>query len=218
MYATSGKRLTRSERSKMNFSNIKHETIIGLLLGDGHISKRSVKGNSRFVYAQSAIRSQHIAYFNHVYSIFKPYCSKDFIPKLKIWVDKRTQNKYQSSSFTTLSLPCLNLFKNLFYVEGHKIVPANIAELLTYRGLAYLIMDDGSIQNKGLHLNTYGFSDKDIELLLSALKNKFQLKCSIHKHKAGLRIYIWEESMVSLRKNIVDYTHKDMLYKIGISS
>ena len=52
-------------------------------------------------------------------------------------------------------------------------------------------MDDGSIQNKGLHLNTYSFSDEDVELLFKTLKVKFLLKCSIHKHKAGNRIYIW---------------------------
>ena len=41
-------------------------------------------------------------------------------------------------------------------VLTQKIVPSNIQDLLTPRGLAYWIMDDGSLQNKGLHLNTYG--------------------------------------------------------------
>jgi len=129
------------------------------------------------------MRTQHIAYFYHVYSLFKQFCASDFTPKLKIWIDKRSKTKYQSSSFTTLSLPCFNVFRGLFYFEGKKIVPKNIEELLTYRGLAYWIMDDGSIQNKGLHLNTYGFSDEDIALLLQTLKNKFLLKCS----RAGAR-------------------------------
>ena len=54
-------------------------------------------------------------------------------------------------------------------------------------------MDDGSLQNKGLHLNTYGFSNKDVLKLKSTLENMFgenTLKCSIHKHKKGERIYI----------------------------
>ena len=53
---------------------------------------------------------------------------------------------------------------------------------------------DGSLQNKGLHLNTYGFTDQDVLLLKSTLENIFgenTLKCSIHKHKKGNRIYIW---------------------------
>jgi len=138
------------------------------------------------------------------------------MPKFKIWTDKRSNTKYQSSSFTTLSLPCFNVFRELFYFKGKKIVPKNIDELLTYRGLAYWIMDDGSIQNKGLHLNIYSFSDEDVELLLKTLRVKFLLKCSIHKHKAGNRIYIWEESMKALRISLFEYTHKDMLYKMGI--
>ena len=34
-------------------------------------------------------------------------------------------------------------------------------------------MDDGSLQNKGLHLNTYGFTKQDIFLLKTTLENKF---------------------------------------------
>jgi hypothetical protein len=40
-----------------------------------------------------------------------------------------------------------------------KIVPSNIQDLFTPRGLAYWITDDGYLQKKGLHLNTYGFSN-----------------------------------------------------------
>ena len=50
--------------------------------------------------------------------------------------------------------------------EGaEKIVPINIENLLTPRGLAYWIMDDGSLQNKGLHLNTYSFTSKEVLIL-----------------------------------------------------
>jgi hypothetical protein len=79
-------------------------------------------------------------------------------------------------------------------------------------------MDDGSIQNKGLHLNTYGFSHEGVLSLKKTLENIFgdnSLKCSIHKHNKGERIYIWEESMNCLRKNITQFMHRDMLYKIN---
>lgn len=94
----------------------------------------------------------------------------------------------------------------------------NIKELLTPLSLAYWIMDDGSIQNKGLHLNTYGFNSEEVLRLKSALENLFgenSLKCSIHKHSKGSRIYIWEESMPLLREKISQYMHTDMLYKIN---
>jgi hypothetical protein len=69
-------------------------------------------------------------------------------------------------------------------------------------------MDDGSIQNKGLHLNVYGFTLNEVVNLKNTLENLFIptfafapkeakvnrggaiIKCSIHNHKKGYRIYI----------------------------
>lgn len=217
------KRLTKVERSKfiIPYESPLNDIIIGLLLGDGHIQKRSIVGNSRFIYAQSSLRIHHLNYFYHILDLFKPYLSKEFILKEKLFTDKRTNKKYGSVSFTTLSLSCFNFYRSIFYDSNNlKIVPLEIKKLLTPRGLAYWIMDDGSIQNKGLHLNTYSFSHEDILRLKNTLENMFgdnSLKCSIHKHNKGERIYIWEESMDCLRNNITQFMHRDMLYKINSS-
>ena len=64
-----------------------------------------------------------------------------------------------------MQLPCFNVFKDIFYSSNIKKIPDNIYEILTPRGLAFWIMDDGSNQNKGLHLNAYGFTlDEVIKL------------------------------------------------------
>lgn len=61
-------------------------------------------------------------------------------------------------------------YRELFYnLEGKKFIPNNINQLLTPRGLSYWIMDDGSIQNKGLHLNVYGFTLDEVVKLKSTL-------------------------------------------------
>lgn len=216
------KRLSKVERSKLIIEYPINEIIVGLLLGDGHIQKRTINGNSRFIYGQSSLRIHHLNYFNHILELFKPYLSKDFNLKEKIFTDKRTNKIYSSVNFATLTLPCFNHYKNLFYNSNNlKIVPNTIQNLLTPIGLAYWIMDDGSIQNKGLHLNTYGFTNEDILKLKKTLETMFgtmpenSLNCTIHKHSKGERIYIWEESMILLRNNISQYMHKDMLYKIN---
>ena len=109
------------------------------------------------MYGQSSLRIHHLNYFNHVLELFKPYLSKDFKLKTKSIKDKRNNNNYSSVNFATLSLPCFNYYKNLFYISDNlKIVPSNILDLLTPRGLAYCLMVDGSLQNIGLNLNTYG--------------------------------------------------------------
>lgn len=45
--------------------------------------------------------------------------------------------------FTTMAMPCLNKYHDLFYKDRVKSVPENLGELLTARGLAFFIMDDG---------------------------------------------------------------------------
>jgi hypothetical protein len=79
----------------------------------------------------------HKEYFNHVLSIFMPFCVKDYTPQSRIILDKRTSKSYSSISFTTMQLPCFNEYRNLFYNLNVKIVPENIYDLLTPRGLAY---------------------------------------------------------------------------------
>jgi LAGLIDADG DNA endonuclease family len=84
------------------------------------------------MFGQSSLRIQHINYFNHVLELFKPYLSKDFKLKTRSFVDKRTNNSYSSVNFATLSLPCFNYYKNLFYISDDlKIVPSNIQDFLS---------------------------------------------------------------------------------------
>jgi hypothetical protein len=54
-----------------------------------------------------------------------------------------------------MDLPCFNSYKELFYDLNKKVVPENIYNMLTPRGLAFLIMDDGSRQGSGLHLSVF---------------------------------------------------------------
>ena len=74
----SKKRLSKLDRSKISIEYPLNEIIIGLLLGDGHIQQRSLKGNSRFIYGQSSLRKHHYNYFKHVYALFQSYLSIDF--------------------------------------------------------------------------------------------------------------------------------------------
>ena len=191
------------------------DILVGILLGDGHIVRRSSTGNSRLVYAQTALI--HKEYFNFVYNIFKPFCVKDHMPQLRTIRDNRTNKTYSAISFTTMQLPCFNVFKDMFYLSNVKKVPNNIYELLTPRGLAFWIMDDGSRHGLGLHLSVYAFSNEDLDKLLFVLQDKFNFRCSIHYNRDRKpRIYIFKESMDKLRHLTSPYFVKEMLYKLGL--
>ena len=77
--------------------------------------KLFINSNSRFMYAQSSLRIQHLNYFNLILDLFRPFISEDFQLKNRTFTDKRTNKIYSSVSFATLSLPCFNYFRNLFY-------------------------------------------------------------------------------------------------------
>ena len=63
-----------------------------------------------------------------------PFCAKDYTPQLRVVRDNRTKKIYSAISFTTMQLPCFNVFKELFYVLNVKKVPDNIYDLLTPYG------------------------------------------------------------------------------------
>jgi len=84
--------------------------------------------------------------------------------------------------FNTNTLPIFNEFYELFYLEGKKVVPKNIGDLLTPIGLAYWAMDDGTKTGSGFRLNTQSFTLEENQLLIQVLKKKFDLNCTIHYH------------------------------------
>ena len=100
------KRLSKVERADISIPEEIKEILVGIMLGDGHIVKRTPTSNARLMFAQTAVA--HKEYFYHVYNIFKAYCAEEFTPKSKICLDKRTNKKYSSISFTTMQLPCFN--------------------------------------------------------------------------------------------------------------
>lgn len=124
---------------------------------------------------------------------FLPYCIKDYELQFRIIKDKRTQGIYSAISFTTMLLPCFNVFREMFYESNVNKVPDNIYEILTSRSLAFWLMDDGSRHGSGMHIGVYGFINEDVDKLMFTLQDKFNLKCSIHYNKDNKpSIYIFK--------------------------
>ena len=103
---------------------------------------------------------------------------------------------------------------NCFIRKKIKHIPRNLDKLLTARGLAYWIMDDGSKHGKGLHISTYGYSIKEVESLIMVLTKKWKLKCTIHLKDNKPRIFIWSESKEKLIQLIEKHIHTSMHYKL----
>jgi hypothetical protein len=87
---------------------------------------------------------------------------------------------YTRIKFATLSLPCFNELYLLFYPKGKKVIPFNINGLITPIGLAYLSQEDGAIHSSGFRLCTEAYTKNENLVLIKALKDKFNLDCSLH--------------------------------------
>ena len=108
--------------------------------------------------------------------------------------------------FGTYSLPCFNEFYDLFYPEGTKLIPSNIAELLTDISLAYWLCDDGTFDKSnrtviltgarrlppfsshGMKMGvcTDSFTLEGVELLINVLNDKWNLEC----HKKNFKCWL----------------------------
>ena len=138
-------------------------------------------------------------------------------PKHHEYFDKRTNKTYTSITFNTYSLPCFNIYHELFYVNGVKRISINIGELLTPVGLAYWAMDDGMKFENGFLFCTDSYSLEEVQLLIKVLQNKFRLNCgSKLRSKDVYRIYIWKDSMDKFRSLVSPYFHPSMMYKLEI--
>lgn len=212
------KRLTKIERQAINMPEYQGQALIGLLLGDGWLSMRSLASNARFGFAQSG-KVEKLDYFWHIFNLFSFFCTPGLTPTIKTFARVGYDTVLTSISFVTMQLPCFNVYYQMFYVNGKRIVPYNIGELLTNVGLAYWIMDDGSIQNNGLHLNVYGFDPESVNRLILVLQQNFGLTCSIHKHKShnmSSRIYIHAHSIDNVRCLVKSHIVPSMMYKLGL--
>lgn len=105
----------------------------------------------------------------------------------------------------------------MFYnSSGVKFIPLNLEELITARSLAYWIMDDGYKSGNGFYLCTESFTLEENHKLSKILVNKFNLKCGIHKHTNGYRLYIFSTSKDKLLKLIQPYLINHFYYKFDL--
>lgn len=108
------------------------DVIIGLLLSDATIAKRNKgsRANAYFSLTQTCnsdnIKVQaHIDLVNHVFDLFRHYSNFDE-PHVNVIRSKNKEFKYLF--FNTKTDPLFTSYYNIWYIDGVKTVPSNIAE------------------------------------------------------------------------------------------
>jgi len=164
------------------FTKLQKIVLIGLLLGDGSLSRGLGEGHCYLKIEQKA-DDKGKAYVDFLYRIFQP------------WVGTPPQIRYKKNGtehsywFRTYRMPQLDHYVNQFYgidVNGQrrKQIPKLIHKWLNPISVAIWYMDDG-LRNKNKNYETYfhsqGFTQAENEVLRDALMSNFNLHVIIQR-------------------------------------
>lgn len=207
-------RLSRAELKAITVTPKQHEVIVGSLLGDLCATRpEGNKRNTRLFFGQC---EGNAAYLQELLTLLSSLIGQH-IPAPTRRVDKITGKLSKGFQFFTRSLPCLNLYRELFYPQGTKIVPANIADHLTPLGLAHWYMQDGSkTTDNGVTFATHCFNEAELQLLIQTLSTKFGLNCTLQKMGGNNQkaIYVRRASIPTFIELVSPHIHSSMLYKL----
>ena len=109
---------------KFKLDSYLKQVLVGTILGDVYMRRYSKKANVRIIFRQGSI---HSSYLLHLYNLFQEFVSTP--PSVSTVTDKITGKLRYNISFATLALPCFNELYEIFYFEGKKFIPNNIADL-----------------------------------------------------------------------------------------
>lgn len=182
--------------------------LVGNLLGDGYGERRG--DSSRF---QVHVSSRNMEYVSWLHNFFasRGYCStKKAAVKRQIG---RHNQIYYSVAFKSFSFKSLNYLYDLFYVDGKKVVPPTIENLLTEKALAVWLMNHGVKSGDGLNLSTESFSIAENLLLQRALKHNFSIEPTIQRHSDKWLLYFKKKDVPALFKRVKGHVLPCMYYK-----
>lgn len=209
----SKKRGGQVKKTLIELTQHQKDAIVGTSLGDCYIERVKSTHNTRLRFDQTF--PYHAPYLTRLYMLFKNLVGA--APKINIRkADKRTGKSYVTISFKTLRYSCFNYFYDLFYVNGVKVVPFNIKELLTARALAYWIMDDGGKSTNGdIILHTRAFTLNDVNKLRDALSSNFGFTTRIYEKTPGQWVIVIPKVHSEDLKSLVAHNMcPSMLYKL----
>lgn len=145
-----------------------YEIYVGCMLGDATMR---VRGNKCSIKFEQGHKNRD--YLSHLFEISRRYVFSEE-PSERYELRGERKGKVKSYYFNTFTLGVFNKLKDLFLIDGKKVVKEGLVkENLTARGLAYWIMDDGSVDGKTMIIHTSNFKEEEVLLLSKELNEKF---------------------------------------------
>jgi hypothetical protein len=97
------------------------------------MERKSPTANARLRYEQAS--PKHDGRFYYTYLFYALYCAGNTVTRTRL--DKRTGTTNVTNVFSTRAMPFFTFYYELFYVDGVKTIPSNIAQYLTPVAVAF---------------------------------------------------------------------------------
>lgn len=201
-----------SAKAELVLPNNLFDILIGLMLGSLHAERKTLRNNTRLMFNSGFVNAFYIEHLYQLFIIFVGTPPKFF--QGPGGLDHIKNKLYKKLKFYTLSLPCFNVFRELFYnIEGVKVLPKNLVDVLTPIRLAYWYIDSGVKMGNVYVFCTEKFSYQDNLQLANIFKSKFKFNCSVRPYTGGgYRLYVL--SGVFFPELIKPYVLPEFYYKL----
>lgn len=197
-------RLTKA--GVVSLTSQQKQLLLGTLLGDGNLSKPSLRPRYRAIHGDP-----QKDYLFHKYSILQPLVGTP--PKPRVNGGYGTT----SWSFTTLTTELFTPFWELCYPNGKKRLSSQWLEQLSTEGLAWLWMDDGSVSRSSGSIHLESMTKEENQLMANWLTAR-GYEASVSRAKD--RYWYVRLNLAGLRKltqDIQPYVHDSMQYKLEVA-
>ena len=193
--------------------------LIGMVLGDGTLSKVTSKQNSRLLIGHSIKQKDYCRYKLELVSnlLRIGYSAKDYNV-----FNNKTNKEYSIYQGSTKVHRYLTKLRSILYDStGTKVVTSKILNYLTLEGLAFWFQDDGGVafNNKrktinGLYISTQNFTYNEHLIIKEYFKNKYAIECKVHNHgKKKYRIFFNKTNSIKFLSIIEKFKHIVFNYK-----
>jgi len=196
-------------RKRVSLNQHQRAIIIGSILGDAGLYSNWSRTNYRLKVQQCLKQSVYVEWKYEALAPLVLTPPQQYVRTRSVW-------------FRTISHPELTRLHAVFYRDGKKIIPENIAEYLANPvTMAVWFMDDGNIKSgngkvRGYNLNTQSFSREENIRLRDAIEAVHGIGSSIehnhHYYRLGIYHRQSREKFVSL---VREFVIPSLQYKIG---
>lgn len=194
-----------SSVSCVELSQQQRDILVGTLLGDGCLA---MHGNHARLHIKHKVAQVDLVELK--YEAFREFISMP----MHHFDQQLLGNDFPCVQFATKTHPVFSYWRSRFYVDRRKVVPPNIATLLTPLALAVWFMDDGAADYAGVTFQTHNYQLGEVELLTAVLRSEFDLAVSIQQNKGKHIIYVKAESIPRLQKMIGCHVLESLQYKL----